>query len=77
MTEDLNIPVEQPLEKVVLQIILTKDGQVKVSGMIHDKVVALGFLELAKHTLHEHWKSQEVKIHKPGGIMNFVRNGNH
>jgi len=65
----------QPDEKVVMQIILTKTGELKVGGMIHDKIAALGMLELAKNTLIKFWEASEVKIHKPNGIMDFVRNG--
>lgn len=67
----------QPDQKVVMQIFITKEGKVRVSGMIDDKTIALGLLEVAKMELQEHWARLETKIVKPNGIMGFVRNGRH
>lgn len=81
MTEDIKNETNadgQPDEKVVMQIILTKEGLLKVGGVVaSDKIAALGILEMAKLTLIKAWDAAEVKIHKPnsGGIMGFVRNG--
>lgn len=69
----------EPDEKVVMQLILTKSGQLRVIGsVINDKILSYGLLELAKSTLEKFWKESESKIIKsPGGIMGFVRNGKH
>lgn len=69
------VEAEIPDQKVVMQIILTKEGKVRVSGMIDDKVLALGLLEVAKMELQSHWKKLETPIINPRGIMGFVRNG--
>ena len=69
---------EDNAPKVVMTLTLTKEGQLQVSGMmIQDKIMALGLLELAKSTLEKHWAQSEIKLHKPNGIMGFVRNGRH
>ena len=79
MTEPVEIPKqEEPTESVVMQLILTKSGKLKVQGMIDDKIVALGLLELAKDTLFKYWEDQEIVIHKGDHkILNFIRNGKH
>ena len=67
----------QPEEKIVMQIILTRGGQVKVQGgIIADKIAAYGLLQCA---IEEVRKFNEPKIVKPvGGVMNFIRgNGKH
>lgn len=66
----------QPDERIVMQLILTKDGQLKVGGPgCTDKIMALGLLELAKTTLQTFWAKSEIKLHKPGAMLNFARNG--
>lgn len=67
---------DEPKEKVVMEIILTNEGEILVRGMIQDKTIALGLLEQAKMKLQEYWASLEIKLVKPkGDIMNFIRNG--
>ena len=66
----------QPEEKTVLSIILTKDGVVKVSGMINDKIASYGFLEMAKEVIKNHHDEMASKIVQPNHrIMDFIRNG--
>lgn len=78
MTEALNEkPAEaQPEEKIVMQIILTRSGQVKVQGgIIADKIASYGLLQCA---IEEIRKYNEPKIVKPvGGVMNFIRGNGH
>lgn len=63
----------QPETRIVMQIELTKEGQMKVSSpFIQDKTVCYGLLELAKDAVRDHHKPQIVKPN--GGIMNFIRN---
>ena len=79
MTDEISEkPAEtQPDEKIVMQIILTRSGQVKVQGgIIADKIAAYGLLQCAIEEIRKH---NEPKIVKPvGGVMNFIRgNGKH
>jgi len=65
----------QPEEKVVMQIMITKDGQVKVAGMINDKIAAFGILEVAKECITAYHEAAKPKIVKaPNGVINFARN---
>lgn len=65
----------QPDERIVMQIMMTKEGQLKVvSPIIADKAACYGILELAKDAIREAHKPQIIK---PGGMLNFVRNGKH
>lgn len=66
------IPDKQP----IMTLYITKDGKLEITGMLADKVMALGILELAKIQLQEHWKAQELKLHKPDNrLMAYLRNG--
>lgn len=61
-------------QKTIMRIILTKDGEILVSGMIDDKTMALGILECAKLKLIDYWKSLEAQVVKPSNrMMSFVR----
>lgn len=63
-------------ESVALQIILTKDGGVRIQGpVLADRMASYGLLEIAKDMIRE---MHTPKIIKPnGGILNFARNGKH
>ncbi len=66
----------QPDERVVMQLILTKEGQLKVvSTFIGDKMACYGLLEVAKDAIRELHAPKLIKA--PGGMMNFIRNGRH
>lgn len=39
---------------IEIKIMLTQDGQVQVSGPLHDKILCLGLLEMAKQTIHDY-----------------------
>lgn len=66
----------QPDQRVIMEIILTKTGDIQVRGLIDDKTMCLGIIEVAKLKLQDHWKSLETKLVKPnGGIINFMRHG--
>lgn len=67
----------QPEERVVMQIILTKDGSMKVnSAVLMDEMACFGILEKAKQTIIEHHKQIRSKLVKPDHrIMDFLRNG--
>ena len=63
----------QPKESVALQIIITLDGSIKLSGpILGDRMAAYGILEIAKDMVHE---MHSPKIVQPGGMMKFLRNG--
>lgn len=72
-TNDMN-ETAQPEETVVLQIILTKNGAVKIQGpMLVDRTACYGLLETAKDMVRE---MHAPKIVKPfGGLMKM--NGRH
>lgn len=77
MSEQINDPIEVPSdgpkETVAFQIIMTNDGQLKIfSPFLQDKMACYGILELAKEAVRD---MHQPKIVKPGGIMNFARNG--
>ena len=81
MKNQENQPVEetQPEAKVVMQLILTREGKLIVTGQVlQDKVACYGLLEAAKDEIR---KLHEPKIIPVGGRMhNFVRglvNGKH
>lgn len=74
MSETVEIPREEPTEVKVLEIWMTKEGQVKVMGaLVNDRVASCGVLSVAMAAVHKLHDEQAVKIHKPGGIINFVR----
>lgn len=58
---------KEPTERVVIQISLTKQGQVKVEGLcLNDKTMTYGLLEMAKEAVYEmHKKSKESQIFMP------------
>lgn len=65
---------DAPKEKIILQVIFTNEGQIKVIGsMLQDKIAAYGILEQIKDMVRDMHKPQLVK--PQGSIMNFVRNG--
>lgn len=64
---------KEPKEKVVMQIILLPDGNIKLAGMIQDKVFAYGLLMTALDLVRDYNAPKIVKA--PGGLMHFVRNG--
>lgn len=69
--ENKNEEVQE--DKIVMQIILTKDGQLKViSPVLQDKTACYGLLEQAKDAIRE---AHSPRIVKPGGILRFARNG--
>ncbi len=72
-TNDMNEQA-QPDETTVLSLALTKDGQLKVSGvLLGDKTACYGLLEAAKDLVRE---MHQPKLVKPnGGMINFVRSG--
>lgn len=66
----------QPEERVVMQLTIDKEGNLKVySPMLGDKTAMYGLLEVARDAIQD--------LHKPkiqkhiGGIMGFARNGKH
>lgn len=62
-----------PKETVVMQLILTEDGKLKVTGsVIGDKTACYGLLALAQDAIRELHASKIVKV---GGMMNMLRNG--
>lgn len=69
-------------ERIVMQILITKDGQLKVvSSLMQDKTACYGILETAKDLIREHNHAVSCMpkgIIKPvGGLMHrFARNGN-
>lgn len=67
----------QPEERTVLQIILSKDGEVRVRGvLLSDEVACYGLLKKAEQIIAENHQAARVKLVKPnGGIMSFIRNG--
>lgn len=63
----------QPEETVVFQIVLTKDGGMKVQGpMLADRTACYGLLETAKDMVRD---MHTPKILKPnnGSMINFAR----
>lgn len=68
--------VEEPEEKLMIQIFLHKSGGVRVQGsIITDPMAFFGLMEIAKQSVFDHLKKiSETKIIKGnGGIMNFAR----
>lgn len=64
----------QPEEQIVMQIYLSRDGQLRVkTPILNDKTACYGILELAKDAIRDAHKPQIVKPN--GAIMNFIRNG--
>lgn len=71
MTEPVNDATKdaQPKERVVLQIIITIDGEMRVQGpLLGDEVAALGMLQKAQHMISE---LHRPKVVKPVG--NFLQ----
>lgn len=65
----------QPEEKVVMEIIITKDGQVRVkSPILGDKAACYGILQVAQDAIREFHKPQIIRPNQHG-IMNFIKNG--
>ena len=56
----------EPDRKVVMQIILTKDGKLEVEGVIHDELLAYGLLQKAINFIQErHIRLNASRIMKP------------
>jgi hypothetical protein len=67
----------QPTEQVMIQIILTVDGQVKVTGpALADKTAFYGLLEVAKDACRE---MHTPKVLRPQGnfLQGLRMNGKH
>lgn len=65
---------QEPSEKLILSIFLTKDGAVKVQGMINDKILSYGILESAREAIYQHHTQSKVQIVKPrNAIIDFMR----
>lgn len=67
----------QPQERVVLSIIITKEGQVKVtSPLMQDEIACYGLLQKAHDLIHDAHKQAEHKIIRPqGNMLDALRNG--
>ena len=64
-----------PEETVAIQIILTKDGGIKILGpCLADRTASYGLLEVAKDMVRE---MHTPKIVKPSGILNGLRTRGH
>lgn len=66
-----------PDERIVMSIIMTKEGKIKVQSVVlMDDTLCFGLLEKAKQEIIKHHEQIKSKIVKPShGIMDFVRNG--
>lgn len=66
--------VAQPKEQVLMQIIITVDGQIKVHGAIlNDRAASYGVLEVAKDAVRE---LHTPKVLRPqGNFLQSLRNG--
>lgn len=65
----------QPKESVALQIIITLEGSIKISGpILGDRMAAYGLLETAKDMVRE---MHTPKIVKPIGGLMHLKNGRH
>ena len=64
----------QPKEQVLMQIIITVDGQIKVQGTIlNDRAASYGVLEVAKDAVRE---LHTPKVLRPqGNFLAGLRNG--
>lgn len=67
----------EPDEKVVLEVILSKEKGVLVrSVMLFDQMACLGLLEMAKVEVNKHHAALASKIVKPNrGLMSYLKNG--
>ena len=77
MSEEIKLPpvdVNEPQEKVIFQVILNREGQMKIAGiLLVDEINALGVLEKCKQMISD---GHKPKIVQPtGGIMRFIKNG--
>ena len=70
---------EVPEETIVMNIILTRDGHVKLMGpLLADKTACYGILETAKDIVRDIHSPKIIKPSHNSGIMNFARgNGRH
>lgn len=81
MSEGVEIPKqEEPDEKLMIQVYLTKEGAVKVQGaIINDPMAFYGLMEMANQSVMDYhkMKSQSKIIKGNGhGIMDFARRFN-
>lgn len=66
--------VEEPEQKLMLQIFLTRQGQLLVNSVfLKDKILCYGLLELAKETIQDASK-EKPRIVLAQNFMNGLRN---
>lgn len=62
-----------------LAMFIEPDGSIKVTGFVHDKMLAYGLLEAAKDAIRKSVdkKAQIERVNGSGGLIHFLRNGKH
>ena len=78
--DEQNTPIEQNMPEAIkppkLIIEMTEDGNLLVTGPLHNRYLCNGMLDDARDIIKNHHnKTQAPKIMPPHRIMDFLRNG--
>lgn len=69
-----------PDKKAAITIFVKKDGGLEVTGMINDKTLAYGLLEMAKDMVRDYHKKLQAELESklvkpPNNFLNNLRKG--